>query len=833
VRARAVKSPQKGRLVLWLALVAAGLTSRPTLAANSDALTRNNFGGIGMIDMPSARMAHDGELSAGASFLQNTQHYNLGFQILPWLETSFRYSGLSHFDPAFPVYYDRSFAAKIRLFQETPLTPAVALGVNDLVGTGLYGGEYLVASKQFGNFDTTIGLGWGRLGSTDATRNPLSSLSKSFDRRVTFSGAGGLNFNLLFHGQDVGLFGGIVWHTPIKGLAAIVEYSSDAYAAENTTGNFAARSQVNFGINYQVDDSVTLGLNYLYGRSLGGSISFQLNPLEPQYPAKIGTPPPQVAVRSVKEQQVGIQTLMHQGRGSQPPLRRASMNRANFADAIWQQKDIRDVQISGRSLLLTVSSDAGRQCIFIAKLAQTYGSDIRTIVVEGPGQSQPVQCVTASADAPAYMNIVRPTSPTFNSMGAPDLGPIEIINAVETDPISVMQNIRANARKQKITIEALSLSDGIATVYYSNSHYFKEYDAIDRLTRVLMNDAPSTVEKFRLIAVVDGIPQREIDILRAPEERLYSQTGTLSFLGDSAGATVGSAPMQNPILTAAQHKSYPRFSWDIFPQLRQELFDPANPFAIQLTAAADASIEILPGLSAIGEVESSLFDNFNVNRQSESALPHVRSDFLKYFSQGKTGIGQLDTEYRFRLAPTISANAKIGYLESMFAGGGGEILWRPEGQRWALGADAYEVWQRGYDRLLDLQRYHTFTGHVSLYYASPWHDLNFMLSAGQYLAGDRGLTFQITRRFSAGVEIGAFFTKTNVSSQQFGEGSFDKGIIIRIPLDWALPIETQGQWNIDLRPVQRDGGQFLQNAATLYGETNRTSDTLIRENFSN
>jgi hypothetical protein len=73
------------------------------------------------------------------------------------------------------------------------------------------------------------------------------------------------------------------------------------------------------------------------------------------------------------------------------------------------------------------------------------------------------------------------------------------------------------------------------------------------------------------------------------------------------------------------------------------------------------------------------------------------------------------------------------------------------------------------------------------------------------------------------VEVGAFFTKTNVSSERFGEGSFDKGIIIRIPLGWIAPIDTQNQVALDLRPVQRDGGQVLLGDATLYEETRRTS----------
>jgi hypothetical protein len=116
------------------------------------------------------------------------------------------------------------------------------------------------------------------------------------------------------------------------------------------------------------------------------------------------------------------------------------------------------------------------------------------------------------------------------------------------------------------------------------------------------------------------------------------------------------------------------------------------------------------------------------------------------------------------------------------------------------------------------------TGHISLYYSSPWYDLDFQLRVGQYLARDRGVTLQVTWRFSTGVEIGAFFTKTNVSAAQFGEGSFDKGLIIRAPLDYIAPIESQSHVAVDLRPVQRDGGQFLAGDAALIEETRRGSE---------
>ncbi len=810
-----------GRLILWTGLCFVGLTTWPARAFDNNSVVRNNFGSAGMIDMPSARMAPDGELSAGASFFQNTQHYNLGFQALPWLETSFRYSGLAHFDPSYPIYYDRSFAIKARLWDESDIFPAAAIGINDLVGTGVYSGEYVVASKQFGPLDFTLGMGWGRLGSTALFKNPAASIFHAFEKRPTLTNPGGTNFNVFFHGPDSGLFGGVVWHTPIRRLSLTAEYSSDTYSLEAMRGNFKPRNQMNYGASYQVADGVTLGLNWLYGRSVGGSISFQMDPTKPQYPSKLDIPPIEATIRKPEDQQLALQAMLQTNRGVAASSRQASTRRAAFVDALWRMNGLESAQLNGRALLLAAKGDLGRGCIVAAQLAQSYGSDIGAVFVRSVSGNA-VQCATAGATEPAYQSIAfndLNTSP----ISAADSAIATVIDAVQPDVKKAIAAIRKDALRQHIAIEAVALTDSTAIVYYRNGHYFSEADALDRLTRILMKETPPLVEKFRFIAVANGVPQQEFDILRGPEERKFTQTEKLGLFSDTSRTTISPPPMQNPILAEANRLSYPRFSWDVYPQLRQELFDPADPFAVQLAAVASGSVAVSPGLSINGEVETSLFDNFNLERQSNSTLPHVRSDFLKYFAQGKTGIGMFDTEYRFRLAPNVFAVAKAGYLESMFAGGGGEVLWRPEGQRWALGADAYEVWQRGFDRLFDMQNYHVFTGHVSLYYASPWYDLNFMLSAGQYLAGDRGLTFQMTRRFSTGVEIGAFFTKTNVSSEQFGEGSFDKGIIIRIPLQWMLPIETQGTWGIDLRPVQRDGGQRLLNDATLFDETRRTS----------
>lgn len=274
------------------------------------AYPRSDLGITGMIEMPSARMAPDGELSAGASFFIDNQHYNLGFQALPWLETDFHYSGLQRFDPNFRVYYDRSFGFKARLWDETDLAPAVAVGVDDLVGTGFFGGEYLVASKQFGNVDTTLGIGWGRLGTANTFRNPFSLISSSFDNRpVSNPTAGQFSFDEFFHGRNAGVFGGLTWQTPIDNLSLIAEYSSDGYTLEKARGNFSPRSQLNLGLSYNAFDSTTLGLSWLYGRAVAASFSFHVDPVADPYPVRLAPPLPPVVIRTAEEQQNAIDRL--------------------------------------------------------------------------------------------------------------------------------------------------------------------------------------------------------------------------------------------------------------------------------------------------------------------------------------------------------------------------------------------------------------------------------------------------------------------------------------------------------------------------------------------
>ena len=135
----------------------------------------SDFGTTGLMKMPDARLEEDGVLRATIAVDEVANVYNVTFQALPKVQATIRYSMFNPTDlqGSRDDLRDRSYEVKSQLLSEADWRPAIALGVRDLLGTGAWEGEYIVASKAFGRFDATLGLGWGRLGSRSAFSNPL------------------------------------------------------------------------------------------------------------------------------------------------------------------------------------------------------------------------------------------------------------------------------------------------------------------------------------------------------------------------------------------------------------------------------------------------------------------------------------------------------------------------------------------------------------------------------------------------------------------------------------------------------------------------------------
>jgi hypothetical protein len=810
---------------------------------------RDTYGEVGLLETPSARMADDGQLSLTVGALKNTTRFALGFQLFPWLEGSFRYSSINDFNGN-AVDFDRSFGLKMRLFQETEYTPDISLGIRDIIGTGIYGSEYLVATKRIWQFDVSAGLGWGRLAGDETFDNPFGLLFKSFDTRKFVGGSnsgGQVDFGEFFHGPDMGLFGGIVWRTPIDNLDVIAEYSSDAYLRERADKVFIPRTPINVGLAYRPLSNLTLTGGWLYGTSWGLVASLSMDPTHESAPARIGPTPIAPQPRSDEDQQKAVHDYVNRrttedkiaaggpfvGNGFKgPDAKVALVSQVNNSSA-----EVRGSEVDGRTLVIDVrSAMTPADCKRYALLAAASSAPVESVAVVDldRGKGIPVMCPVPkppSLPQTVYARLERMDAmESFADDGAPAGAPTDSgagsvpQGTPQQDAVdlkAIESTIRTAAASQGLRVEGVAITDHEIVIYYSNTTYYHEADAVGRLARVLLAATPSNVEAMRMVAVVSGIPQQQIEVLRAPMERMFTQNADPMEIAQAI--TLRSPPLDHPVLNEGQSTTYPRLIWSLSPEFRQELFDPDEPLQVQLLASAAATVELLPGLSITTDLEGNIYNDYNFSRTSNSVLPHVRSDFAEYLQHGINGISTLYAQYDTRIAPDVFVEAKAGYLEDMFAGVGLQALWRPEDTRWAVGIDAYEVQQRAFDRLFGFRNYRVLTGSVNVYYQSPFYGLNFAVHAGRYLARDYGATFEVTREFLTGVEIGAFATFTNVPFSKFGEGSFDKGLIIRVPIEWALPFNTQSSYDLDLRPLTRDGGQRLVNDDSLFDETRRTS----------
>jgi len=206
-------------------------------------------------------------------------------------------------------------------------------------------------------------------------------------------------------------------------------------------------------------------------------------------------------------------------------------------------------------------------------------------------------------------------------------------------------------------------------------------------------------------------------------------------------------------------------------------------------------------------VQLGLYDNYDKYRNTGSSdMPRVRTYLREYVTTSKLTLPNLQATHVGRLAENQYYSLYAGYLEAMFAGAGAEWLYRPFASRVAFGVDANLVQQRNFAQDFGFRNAGIRPAIVGHRPCDPvldtgWNNVQANLSAGRYLAKDMGATVEVSRLFQNGVKFGAFFSKTNVSAEKFGEGSFDKGVYLSVPFDAFLTRSSNSRANAVWKPL--------------------------------
>lgn len=701
-------------------------TSAVVHAQQTPEPTASEWGGIGLLQTPTARMAEEGEVAFTASHTSPYSRYNLVMQPFPWLEGAFRYINVTNRRYGSEAlsgdqnYKDKSIDFKVRLWQESRWAPEVAFGMRDVGGTGLFSSEYLVVSKRFGPVDASLGLATGYIGNRGDFSNPLGWIDEDFKTRPSSTGEwGNLSGKAMFHGP-VGIFGGVVYQTPWDRLQLKLEYDGNDYRHEPQSNNLKQDTPINLGAVFTVNRNIQLAAGWERGNTAMFAITFRSNPAHsPAMPKLLDAPP--------------------------EPLQRRTSGLPSVPNSVTS---------NGTS-------------------------------------STPLASTTDT-----------------------------------TDWEDVAHRLRSNAG---IRVEEISRRGQELFVTGQQLRYFYPAQSLGRSARILDNSAPADIEWFTLVDKRLGMPVAETSVSRAKFVDYVDHRIDLDQLklGTELNAP---ATRADEVLYRAPFK---RFGGGFNVSYNQNLGGPDAFILYRISANYSASWFFNRNTWLTGTVSGNLLNNYDKFKyDAPSNMPRVRTDLRQYITTSDITMPNLQLTTAGKLGRDLYGIAYAGYLEWMYAGVGGEMLYRPMGERWALGANLNRVQQRDYDQHFGLRDYRVTTGHATLYYIFGREQrVLASLSAGRYLAGDWGATLDVARTFSNGVTMGAYATKTNVSSEEFGEGSFDKGIYFSIPFDLVLPRSTRGRATVLWQPLIRDGGAMLARKYSLYPITSERNEWFFYENL--
>ncbi|MEQ5793911.1 YjbH domain-containing protein [Paracoccus marcusii] len=680
-------------------------TADPMLGRNM-----STYGLPGGIDTPTAETMPDGSLGATLSLSDYARRGNVFFQALPGLTTVLRYGRVDGINDYRQEGFisDRSLDLRYQIVDEDGWRPAVAVGLQDFLGTGVYSGEYIVATRNVTpTVRASVGLGWGTLAGKP--------------RIIDVGDEGGTpNVEDWFTG-GAKPFASVSWQVNDR-LNLVAEYSNDIYRARYSDGNEYQQgdepgSNINLAANYRFGRNYEAGLYTIGGETIGAQFTIALNPRDATYPSGLESAPAPVRPRPAPAQDPeGWSGSWSQDPTAQPAIQKAL----------------------------------------------------------GDGMAD-----------------------------------------------------------EGMLLESMALAPTRAEVRLRNQRYINQAEAVGRTARLMTRALPPSVETFVITSTSDGMPTSSVTLRRSDVERLENtEAGQIA-----AASTLSDAAPGAPGLVASQGL-YPRFRWSVKPYLDLGIFSAEDGLTHEVGAEARASYELMPGLIATGALRQRAFgdigqrgpgipgqrgeyyspDEYESNPALETTpqgVPRVRSDTRMYTGNSSPVIPELTLAWYAKPSDAIYTRVTVGLLERAYGGVSAEALWKPANSPLGFGAEINRVRKRDFDQLFDFRDYEVTTGHVSAYYEFT-QGFTAQLDVGQYLAGDVGATVTLAREFANGWQIGAYATKTDLSAEEFGEGSFDKGVTLSIPLGWATGQASRDRVSTNIRSLSRDGGSRVNVNGRLY-----------------
>ena len=354
------------------------------------------------------------------------------------------------------------------------------------------------------------------------------------------------------------------------------------------------------------------------------------------------------------------------------------------------------------------------------------------------------------------------------------------------------------------------------TFYGTQFAYRDNAEATDRIGRILASELPESITTYKVVENVALQPMLETEI----DAQAFKKAARYESLQPDMRSSYQRQEPSTDTLRNYNPNSESGLFYSMDSFWIQTFGNPEAFYMYQGGVLLSGGYAFNQSVSISGGLKATLLENFDKfsfkTDNQDTSVPRVRTYVREYVTRSRVTLETAILHWTDRIAPNWFAQAYGGYLETMYGGVGAEVFYSPVDSNLSFGFDLNYVQQRSFENDFDFFDYTAVTGHASIYWRPEFlPDTQVTLNAGQFLAKDKGVNVDFAKRFDSGIIVGAYASFTNISAEEYGEGSFTKGFYISIPFDLFALQPAKGRGRIPWVPIARDGGQMLQRPVNL------------------
>ncbi|MBS0624650.1 MAG: YjbH domain-containing protein [Verrucomicrobia bacterium] len=366
-----------------------------------------------------------------------------------------------------------------------------------------------------------------------------------------------------------------------------------------------------------------------------------------------------------------------------------------------------------------------------------------------------------------------------------------------------------------------------------NVRYREEAEVRTRIENVLSNLSPSNIATVTVVIEADGVVEQEYRF-RLEELRRYRE----GKLGEDEFRVV--APMREASSKPSEYEGTLLFKrrkpiWLLTfrPWLRSFFGSSSGKYKYEI------GFGIGPEGYLFDEIYYCLWGTYTALSSTQSMkdrdvlnpsrIINVRTDSIRYNQANSFHLEQAFIQKSWNIGHGWFSRIALGYFEMAYAGVSTEALFYPVNNDWAFGFEVSSLLKREYFgigfqhkvRKLTSNGYEYFPYFGFQYFAEFYYqykplNVDFKISAGQFLARDKGIRIEGGRTFESGLRVGLWYTLTNAGDVVNNHRYYDKGFSITMPLDIFLNKSSRSRIGYAMSAWLRDCGARAATGKQLY-----------------